>query len=239
MASVFAKFIPEVYEHNYSGSLLVSRLVGGTPSDPRVAEGWIKSKLQDSDDLIQQAVAEIMVERGLERNEAAAELARRKHLNGFKRDGVGGPLYIEGRQLKACLKEAGGILISTHWKNRKWGATNKGTLGFMPEHIFVLEDKLYIKDANGKPVTEPTGIQQRFVSTFRGTGIQLEEHVDQAVINFTVGTDYEFSEKDWGFLWVTAQQNGLGASRSQGFGTFSAEVWEKTTAKPSRARKVA
>lgn len=231
MTSVFAKFIPEVYKYRFEGTLNVSRLVGGTPSDPRVAEGWIKSKLQDSDDLIQQAVAEIMVERGLPRDEAAAELARRKHLNGFKSNEKG--LYVEGRQLKAALKEAGGILIATHWKGRKWGATSKGTLGFMPEHIFVLEDKLHLG------VTEPTGIQQRFVSTFRGTGIQLEEYVDSAIINFTIGTDFEFSEADWGFLWVTAQQNGLGASRSQGFGTFSVERWEAVEAKPKRVRRIA
>lgn len=228
MSSVFAKYEPQVYQHRFAGQIVIRRLVGGTPSDPKVAEGWIKSKLGDSDDLIQSAVAEIMVERNLPKTEAAEELARRKHLNGFKSNERG--LYIEGRQLKACLKEAGGILISTHWKQRKWGATNKGTLGFMPEHVFVLEDNLYLG------VKQPTGVQQRFVSTFRGTGIQLEEYVEDAVLDFTIGTDYEFSEKDWGFLWVTAQQNGLGASRSQGYGTFEVTKWEPAVGKPKLRR---
>jgi hypothetical protein len=218
--SVFEKHVPRILKHRYAGSLLVHHLVGGTPSDPKVAEGWIRSKLDSTDALVQDAVAEIMEERGLESSEAAAELARRKHLNGFRRDDSG--LYIEGRCLKACLKEAGGILISNLWAKRKWGSTSKGTLSFLPEHLSIDEDRLYLG------VTEPTGVDQRFISTFRGTGIQLEEYVDDAKISFTLSTDYDFSDDDWGDLWVTAErQVGLGASRSQGFGKFVVTSWEK------------
>lgn len=220
MASVFEKFVPVVLKNRYAGTIVVHHLVGGTPSDPRVAEGWIRSKLDSTDALIQDAVAEIMAERGLDPDAAAEELARRKHLNGFKRDDNG--LYIEGRQLKSCLKEAAGILISNLWANRKWGSTRKGTLSFMPEHLCIDEDRLYLG------VTEPTGIDQRFVSTWRGTGIQLEEFVDDAKISFTLSTDYDFTDEDWGQLWITAErQVGLGASRSQGFGRFEVVEWRK------------
>jgi hypothetical protein len=219
--SVFAKFRPKVYPYIYDGSLFVGRHVGGTPSDPKVAESYIRTKLDDADDIIQQAVSEIMLERGLTKTEAAAELALRKHLNGYKRDPERG-LYAEGRTLKACLKEAAGILIQTHWPKKTWGnhSSKKGTKGFMPEHIFVLEDRLYFG------VNEPTGVQQRFIATHRGTGIQMEEYIDDAKIDFTVGCDYLFSEEDWGFLWSTAEQNGWGASRSQDYGKFAVTRWD-------------
>lgn len=212
--SVFAKYQAKAYPHTYTGTLLVGRIAGGTPTDPNKAEGWIRTKLAAHDDLIREAVAEVMAERGVTADQAAEEVAKNKHLNGFKRDENG--LYLDGRCLKAAIKEAANI----RWPKDRWGPSRKGTLSFFAEHVFVQEDKLRLG------VTEPTGIAQRFVHTWRGSGIQYEEYVDDAKLDFTIATDYEFTEEQWALLWLTGEQQGIGASRSQGYGRYEVTRWE-------------
>lgn len=225
MSSVFAKpkYIAAAYPYRYDGTLLVKTILGGTPSNAEVAKAWLETKTSDTDDRIRAEVAEIMLDRQCSLDEATEILNLRKHLNGFKRDRETGELYIEGRQLKACIKEAASVARAANKLPAKWGTTNKGILGFVAEHIFVTEDRLYLG------VTEPTGVVQRFISTFRGTGIQYEEYVENAKIDFTVIADHPFAEKEWAVLWLTAEQQGLGASRSQGYGRFEVANWNKIT----------
>ena len=47
-------------------------------------------------------------------------------------------------------------------------------------------------------------------------------------IPFTVVTDHDFTDKDWAMIWTTGELQGLGASRSQGYGTYTVTKWEKT-----------
>jgi hypothetical protein len=219
MTSVFAQFAAKAWPYSFSGTLHVTTIAGGTPSDDKVAEGWLKSKLADKDDIIREAVAKTMVERGITAEEAATEVDNLKHLNGFKRDAQG--LYIEGRQLKAAIKEAASVAVASGKLNgRGWGKTNKGLLSFMAEHVFVVEDRLHLG------VTEPTGIVQRFVHTWRGTGIQYEEYVEDAKVDFTIKADHDFTNEQWAMIWLTGEQQGIGASRSQGFGRYEVARWD-------------
>lgn len=213
--SVFAADHENIYEHRYHGTIVVDTLVGGIPTDPKVAEGWLRTKLGDKDDLIREMVAKTMIERGIDADEAATEVDQLKHLNGFKRNDDG--LYIEGRQLKACIKEAANI----RWPKAKWGPSNKGTRSYFAEHLFVVEDVLSLG------VAEPSGVNQRFVHTWRGSGIQYEEYVDSATFDFTLITDNKFTPDEWAALWITAEQQGIGATRSQGFGRFAVTRWER------------
>ena len=235
---VFDSFRLEAWNHEFAGQLSVVTIVGGVPSNDRVAEGWIKSKLGLTNDrIIQEAVAQTMAERGVTADEATKIVNEMKNLNGFKRDDKG--LYIEGRQLKAAIKEAASVALAAgKLEKRGWGETNKGLLSFLAEHVFVVEDRLHLVDADGNNITAPTNINQRFVSTFRGTGIQYEEYVAEANISFTVRTDYEFSEKDWAMIWLTGEQQGLGASRSQGYGRYTITRWDAVRSVP-RAKPVA
>lgn len=219
--SVFAKYEAKAFPFRFAGQLHIGRIAGGTPTDPKVAEGWLKTKLvADRDDLIREAVAEVMAERGVTADEAAKIVDTVKHLNGFKRDENG--LYIEGRQLKAAIKEAASVAVAAgKLKGKGWGATNKGLLSYVAEHICVVEDRLHLG------VTEPTGIAQRFVHTWRGSGIQYEEYVDDAKVDFTVMTDHDFSAEQWAMLWLTGEQQGIGASRSQGYGRYEVTRWDK------------
>lgn len=219
--SVFEKFRKDSYPYRFSGELLIGTIAGGTPTDPKVAEGWLRSKLGiDKDDIIREMVAETMVERGVTADEATTIVSENKHLNGFRRDEHG--LYIEGRQLKAALKEAASVAVAAgKLTGRGWGKTNKGLLSYLAEHVFVVEDRLHLG------VTEPSGVAQRFVHTFRGSGIQYEEYVTDAKVSFTVMADHDFSDKEWATIWLTGEQQGIGASRSQGYGRYEVTRWER------------
>lgn len=253
MTSVFAAQRVLAYPYQFAGTLQIGTLVGGTPTNDKVAEGWLKSKLTDKDSLIQQMVAEIMLERAaagtpVSKEEAARLADERKHLNGFKRQRCAKctaaglcagkhQLFMEGRHLKAAIKEAASIAMATErLKPKGWGATRKSLLGFVAEHIFVLEDRLPLVTTTGQPITEPTGVNQQFVSTFRGSGIKYEEFVNNAVVQFTVVSDYNFQDDFWPQVWVTGEQNGFGASRSQGFGRYEVTRWDVLSAKPARRR---
>mgnify|MGYP003581503047 CR=1 FL=1 len=261
MQSVFAKYIPAAYPHQYRATLNVHRLAGGTPSDPKVAEGWLKTKIVgDRDDLIRQAVAEAMLERGLTAEQAAEEVDMLKHLNGFKRArcihcvatapllcGGKHELYIEGRQAKSMIKEAANVRWP--WPMYNWtilglrqskqgsptaGAADgraevkgegkgKSTTSYIAEHVFVQEDRIMLG------VYEPDEVEQRFVHTWRGNGIQYEEIITEARVGITVATDHDLTAEQWGLLWLTAEQIGIGSSRSQGFGRFEVVDWEPLT----------
>lgn len=213
--SVFAKYRAKAYPYNFNVELLVTRIAGGTPTDPKVAEGWLKTKLTpDRDDLIREAVAEVMLERGIGADEATQVVSENKHLNGFRRDNNG--LYLEGRCVKAAIKEAANV----RWPKDRWGPSNKGTLSFFAEHVFVQEDRIPLG------VTEASGVSQRFVHTWRGSGIQYEEYVDDAKLAFTVATDHKFTAEQWALMWLTGEQQGVGASRSQGYGRYEVTRWD-------------
>jgi hypothetical protein len=220
MTSAFASYVNDAWPHRYTGTITVRNLAGGVPTDPKVAEGWLRTKVTDKDDLIQEMVAQTMVERGVTADEAVHIVDQNKHLNGFKRNANG--LYIEGRQLKAAIKEAASVARATEKLKSRWGSTNKGVLGFVAEHIMVVEDILQLN------VSEPSRVLQSFPKNPRTgqTGIQYTEIIDEAVFDFTVISDHKFTDQEWAMLWLTGEQQGIGASRSQGFGRYEVTRWE-------------
>lgn len=226
--SVFAALQPEAYPFVFEGELTVGKIMGGTPSDPRVAEGWLKSRLMDSEALLQEKVASVMLERGLDAEGAVKAVDELKHLNGFKRDDQG--LYIEGRQLKAAIKEAASVALAAgKIPARGWGKTNKGLLSYLAEHVFVVQDRLHLG------VAEASGVEQRFVHTWRGTGIQYEEFVLDAKIRFSVVCDHDFKDAEWAAIWMCGEKQGIGASRSQGFGRYAVTRWDRVQRKTAKS----
>lgn len=218
MQSVFADKHNDVWSTAYRGALVVGRLVAGIPSDPKVAEGWIKKNLgADNGDLLQEMVAKTMIERGVALDAAVDDVVATAKLNGFKRDDQG--IYIEGRQLKACIKESANQL----WAKRRWGPTGKGTLSYWAERVQVVEDRLHLGMAG------PSGVKQHFVHTWRGNGIQYAEYADDAKTTFTIETTAgeHIKDDDWAELWANAEMQGIGAERSMGFGRFVVALWEQ------------
>jgi hypothetical protein len=219
--SVFADFEDKVWPFVYDVTLTVKDLHGGRPQDPRVVEGWIRSKIQNNDErlrrLVQEAITALdFTEEDLadpEKIELAITEAGKKALNGFYRL-KNGELAVEGRQIKAMLKEATNIAFP--WKAVKPRKYNgKSMKGAVSEHVFVKEDFISLG------VTEPDGVDVRFSSTSTGRrAITREEFLDEAIVNFTMVTDMDLKKKDWAQIFVTGQMQGFGTSRSQGYGTF-------------------
>jgi hypothetical protein len=56
-------------------------------------------------------------------------------------------------------------------------------------------------------------------------------------IPFTVRTDWELSPEQWAMIWLTGQEQGIGASRSQGYGRYTVTKWEPTRA-PKESKPV-
>ena len=223
--SAFDEFRLKAWPHRFTGELKVAQMMGGIPTDPKVAEGWIKSKMGlDDAAQIQALVAETMLTRKISMEEAVEAVNTNRHLNGFKRN-ADNVLYYETRCLKSAIKEACSIAADTNKiAARGFGNnTRKGIISFVAEHVFVLGDEISLG------VTEPTGVLQKFVHTFRGSGIQYEEYVTDATLTFSVVTDHPFSDEDWAMIWLTMEQEGIGASRSQGYGRFQMQRWERQT----------
>lgn len=219
--NVFAKYQAAAWPYRYEATILARDVHGGTPAQPNVAEAWLRTKFADKDELIAQEVVALMEQRGITADEAIKEADLLRHLNGFKRNDDG-QLCLEGRHLKAAIKEAVSICVAAgKLPKRGWGETNKGALSFAAEHIQVEETLIPLG------VTAPTNVDQRFVHTFRGTGIQYEERIEEAKLDFTVSTDVEFPTSTWAMIWLTAGAQGIGASRSQGFGRFDVVRWDK------------
>ena len=101
------------------------------------------------------------------------------------------------------------------------GETKKGLINWFPEHVFVVEKRLLTG------VTEPSGINQRFPQTRFGSSISYEEYVSDVDLNFTVETDFAFTDEQWAMLWTTAEQLGIGATRSMGYGRYTITRWDQ------------
>jgi len=231
--NVFHGARDRVYPFKFAGRIEVVQLMGGNPSHPNVAEGWLRTKLGLDGEALNRAVEEVMADRGISSDEAISEVSALRHLIGFLRDpDEDGAIYIRGYQLKAALKEAASVARAAKNLSSRMGDTNKGTQAFVAEHIIVVEDRLYVGkyDRAGRiyNVTEPDGIRQSFPKNQRTgqTGIQNAEFVMNAVIDFTVITDWPFSREEWETIWLTGGYQGIGASRSQGFGRYDITRWD-------------
>lgn len=263
MDSVFEQFREKAWPYKYEVQLTVGCIAGGVPVNKNVAEGWLRTKLgEQSDEVIREQVAKVMAETGVSLEEATEAVNDKRHLNSFKReterlDENGDPelgedgnplpprgLYVEGRQIKAMIKEAVSIAVAAGKITfRGWGKTNKGINSFVAEHVVVDDTVVFL----GRH--EPTDTVQRFVHTHRGTGIQYEDVVEGAVLNFTIISDWLFDQETWAMIFLTGEEQGIGASRSQSYGRFrvtkfdrvpvvsgGAKVTGGTTTKVSRAK---
>ena len=233
----FEKYNEDAWPYWYQGELKVGILAGGIPQDPNVVESWIKTKLRDirSDAEIQDVIATTMAELGLNEEEAVREASSKMvGMNGFKRDETG--LYVEGRQMKAALKEA--VMVAANagkLETGKWGKPDNASYkkqikGWFPEHVFIVEERLHILKG-GQPVTVHDGVTQKFVHTHRGDSISYEQFVKDAEVPFTIKADFELKEKDWAMIWLTGQMEGFGASRSQEYGRYIVTRWEQVPPK--------
>jgi hypothetical protein len=202
--------------------------MGGIPKDPKVIEGWLKTRLGLDDDELKATVIRTLRENGaeipegatLEEIQAAVDtVATERNTNGFKQNGAG--LYLESRCVKAMFKEVTNQLFA----GERWGKTQKGPKSFVSERVYVYPYHISLG------IEEPDGAEL-FVGHVNGKGGQRStltyyQYAEKREIEIEIGvTNDAVKMKHWKEIWVQAQENGLGALRSQGFGQFDLVEWE-------------
>lgn len=252
MSGIFDAYRDEVFA-TYSAELRFrDRVVGGIPSNPKLIEAWLRTKMGvTAEEEVHALTAQTLKELGVELDEtdpntafdslaAASEtIAKQSHLTMFKRDQHG--LYLESRIVKAMLKEVVSVLYpgsvaaatdreaAAEMRAHRWGQTGKGPKSAVAEWIAIEPDRIHLG------VMEPTGID---LSVGHVTGPQgprstldLYEYVEQAPIAFEVMVLQDrVRDLYWPHIWVAAQESGLGSKRSQGFGRFDVLKWERVRA---------
>lgn len=222
--SVFADEADGLFARYHVEIQFEGKLMGGVPRDPKIIEGWLRSKAGVSDsEEVRMMMLRTLSELGADVDEtssfdaivAASEaLAGQRQTNGFKRDEHG--LYIEDRQIKAAIKESVNILYA----GERWGKTKKGPRSFTAERVFVRPSRIHL----GRQ--EPDGVEMVIghVSGPQGqrSTVGYHEYVELASIAFELESLEDcIDRKDWARIWFHAERNGLGALRSQSFGRFA------------------
>lgn len=229
--SVFAEAAMDMYA-SYALELRVrDKLMGGVPRNPKIIEGWLRAKagVTDSEEirimtrrtLIEMGVQDLSEDATFDDMIKASEsIAAERNTNGFKHDEGG--LYVEGRQVKALIKES----VNINFAGERWGRTKKGPLGFTAERVFVEPARIHLG------IYEPDGIEM-FIGHVNGpqgprSTLGYYEYAQSPTISFRVDAlddclDYE----QWVRIWTHAERLGLGAVRSQGYGVFDVVRFEK------------
>lgn len=237
---VFDEYRSEVFAA-YSVELeFTDKIMGGIPKDPKIVQGWLRSKagITEARELFQ-VTARTMEENGTSLGvsptalaemdtdemyhvieQASEDFAALKSTNGFKVDDDG--LYIEDRQIKAMLKESTNVLFA----GERWGKTKKGPKSFVAERVFVRPGRIHLDR------DEPDGVELvvGHVSDKMGkrSTLTYHEYVERPTIRFELEVlRDELTPKQWGELFLHAQSNGLGALRSQSHGRFEVTKWER------------
>lgn len=215
---------------------VLGKLVGGVPSSPSVIRGWLKSRLELGDRELQELADKTLAERFPDRQPSADELADAimeetdaVNVNGFKRRPGTGELVLEGRCVKAMIKEAANSAYpGSDWpsKSRVAKGFRKGLMSALVERVFVVED--YI----GLGCDEPTGVEERVkhVMTPQGprSSISRVEYVERPLLAFTVEVRDDFlSPEEWRRIWESAERIGVGADRARGDGRFELVTWRR------------
>ena len=219
-----------------------ARIMGGVPYNPKIIEGWLRSKAGvTQDEEVRQALLQTLMEMGAEVRPdmtydelvmASEELAAEKSTNGFKRnDDIG--LYIEGRQVKAAIKES----VNIHFAGERWGKTKKGPKSYTAERVFVLEDRIPL----GRP--EPDGVDLVIGHVTGPAGprstLAYHEYALRPEISFTImeakvvqdaAQPPSLEREQWAVVWTSMEENGIGALRSQGHGRFDVTKYEEVQA---------
>ncbi|HKZ42720.1 MAG TPA: hypothetical protein VJ044_17285 [Candidatus Hodarchaeales archaeon] len=240
--SVFDSSAWILYEADF---YFTGRLVGGSPSDPELVEGWLKKNLGITDEemLKKWTLKHLAETYGLDPKDATdediekaiKENAIEKKANVFKRTSDGKP-YLEGRHVKAMFKEATSIAFpdgqhkfgqysSRSIKRQGQKVGGKSPRAFVAEVVWVPERPIIIADdSDGFDLT---------VGHIRDwTGTRSTLGYFEYVINPTITVQLSvlddcLTEEQWTRIMSVAEKNGLGARRSQGAGQFITTRWEK------------
>lgn len=228
----FAEFRKQFTADLYDRYLVTMDLVdiaGGTPADPAMIQGWINAGNKSKTDEQRTALAEATLE---ELPEIADEKAAKAWCR-FKRDETGP--YIEGRCLKAALKESANViksLVKVRGKNGE-DAAAKALKSKFAECVFVEEQRVYLCGQDGKPLAGDLDTEERPVHAMTPMGprtsLKRTDVAKNVKIQFSVllAKTGAVSEKALFSALTYLERGGIGADRSQGRGVCSAIAVEK------------
>lgn len=198
-------------------SVHLDDIAGGLPADPRLVDAWQQANWKKSAKLLSTdpQTPEEAAERTLELLEGIPE---EKGFTVFPREHGTDRLCVEGRQIKAMLKESANIMKGLLPVNGKVIPLRSK----LAERVFVVE-RLIPFDPETK---EPDDVIERAIHVMTAQGprdaIKRSEIVRNRSIHCTlkVLNDRMFTPTLLRSLLDHAQENGMGADRSQGYGRF-------------------
>jgi hypothetical protein len=203
----------------YTVKIKLRDIVGGLPMDPKLVEKWVnatnKTKSAEEREALKNADLALLPE--------ATEEKKEQQGIGFARKD--GQLVIEGRQVKAMLKEAANII-----KNNVPGEPITQLKSKVADQVFVVEEFITL----GR--TEPDAVEQKPIHVMTAQGprnsIKVYEICRGVNVEFTVKRHNQKGkqavlEKVLLAILDYGQSIGLGADRSQGHGLFEVLSVEK------------
>jgi len=205
----------------YKVKIRLKDLVGGIPMNPALVESWVNARNRDKTKAEREAIRDAH----LDMLKDVTDDTKERNGIGFHR--VDGQLCIEGRQVKAMLKECANVIKNiVPTGKREKGKMTYGTGALkskVAERLFVDEEIIPIDR------TEPDDVCEKpiHVDTAQGPrdSLKVFEICQDVEIEFTIRRLKDTGKRAvtetmmWAILDY-AQDNGLGADRSQGRGTF-------------------
>jgi len=198
------------------------RIYGGTPKNKDVIATWVVATTGYQDELTEVQTKEAL--------ETMTESVAEKMWTGFPRDETG--WFIWDRQIKAAFKEAG-VLLGIFKKKR-------GSKQIIQHGSFLIrgvdhERRIYPEMIN---LPEPLDVEEGpiHVQTPKGprTALKRQDYMAAPTFKFEIwvlktqpAETRHIGEKEIVHMLTFAQENGLGASRSQGNGKFDVIEFEE------------
>lgn len=193
---------------------LRDRLYGGAPKDPELIAAWVKARTGHDDELTAEQIAKAKENLG----EVSDEIAEASW-NGFYVDQ--GQLWIPANNVKACLKQSASMLGVYKAK--------RGSKQVMAEGLEVKATDGSDRIMLGK--SEPDGRIEKPIHVMTAQGprnaLKRADYVEHVKLSFEVwvlttapAETRHIGEKDLVRVLTFAQENGIGADRSQGAGKF-------------------
>jgi len=218
-------------------------LVGGVPGDPSVIRKWLESRLDVTEQLLQEIFEETVQAVNApmsmeEKVDAVMKSPQAPSANQFKRL-ESGELAYEGRCLKAALKEwANSAYPGNDWDGKtgaKGVAPRKGLMSTLAERVFV-DPTLIPLGVKFNEIGSQAGVGQAWIEervkhpmTPKGpiSAINRVEVVLRPRLEFRVKVRDDFlPHKTWGRIWQTGEEIGIGADRGRSDGRFDLLTWE-------------
>jgi hypothetical protein len=229
-----AQFQEQLYDE-YRVKLYLKDVAGGTPMDKDLIAGWINAMNKDKSEEERKRLIDATIE---DLPDVSGEKEAKSWV-GFKVD-KNGHLYIEGRCVKAMLKEAANIIKDIVPNGGRQTGKNKGKdtgitafKSKVADRVFVVEEKVYFT-RNGERIKEADEKEERPVHVMTPQGprssLKRTDLLRDVEVEFTIRrlATNDVPEQALFAVLVYAQSIGLGADRSQGRGVMKDIELEKT-----------